>query len=111
MNALRFPGSVVIQHELGFTDEDRLAILAIIISDRKRRPDHLLRWDAVDLLRIQAHKILTEARNNVSLKAIRPQVGHHLQHWLVDEFGIGSLPAWVLRRGKPFLSIGLGTVF
>ena len=61
MNALRFPGSVVIQHELGFIDEDRRAILAIIIFDRKRRPDHLLRWDAVDPLRIQAHKILAEA--------------------------------------------------
>jgi hypothetical protein len=102
VNAFRLAGIVVIQHELGLFDQDRLAVLGIVVFDGQRRADHLLRRDAVDLLGIQTYEILTEARDNVGLKTIRSQIAQHFQHRLIGEFGVGPLPARAFAVASDF---------
>ena len=52
VNSLRLTGIVVIQHELGFFNQNRLAVLGIVVFDGQRRANYLLGRDAVDLLRV-----------------------------------------------------------
>src|SRR5262249_12969948 len=64
----------------------------------------------IDLLAINTHKVLAAAGYDVRLDAIAAQILHEFEHRLIDEFGVGSLPALVLCVRQPFLYFRLEVV-
>jgi hypothetical protein len=72
MNAFRLAGLVVVQQQLRLLGQERLAVLVLSELRAAHRADDLLRSDAVDPLRIDAHKILATARHDVDLEPIAP---------------------------------------
>ena len=72
-------------------------------------PDHLLRRDAIDLLRVHAHKILAAARDDVGPLPIGAQVLQNFKHRLVSEIGIEPLPARMFGGLNPLLCLASNT--
>ena len=80
--------------------QHRLAV-AHFVLDLGAAAHDLLGRNPVDALGPRAHELHAAARDDERLEAVRAQVGEHLEHRLVDEFGVGPLELGMLRRGDP----------
>jgi hypothetical protein len=61
MDALGLTNVVVIEEELRLLREHRLAVLGITVRGATRGTNDLLRWDTVNMLRVDADEVLTAA--------------------------------------------------
>src|SRR6266511_652989 len=107
VNPFRLAGVVVVQDELRLLGQERLAVLAVAVFRSTRCADHLLGRDAVDLVGIDAHEVLTAAGHDVGLVGVVAQVTQHFEHRLIDELGIRPLPARIARGFEPLLRFGV----
>ena len=110
MNAFGFAGIVVVQEELRLLHENRPVLLVVAVPRRARGADDLFWRDAVDLRGVHAHEVLAAAGDDVRLEAVRAQVLKYLQHRLIDQIGVRTMPARVGSGRKPLLRCG-GEVF
>ncbi len=104
VNALGLAGIVVVQEQLGLLGQERLAVLVVAEFRAADRADHLLGRNAIDLLRIDAHKILTAAGDDVGLEAVVAQIVQNLLHRLIGEVGIETIPARMFRGRRSISS-------
>ena len=93
---------VLVINEVDFREaqEHRLAI-AHFIFRLDAAADDLLGWDAINLLRPRPHELDAAAGDDKGFKAVRAQVGHQLDHGLINAFGIRPLEFRMLRGGHP----------
>ena len=98
-----FPGKIVVQQQLRGPHQDALAFLVIGVLRLKRGADDLFRRDAIDLLGIDADEVLSAAGNDVGLVAVGAQILHRLQHRLINQVGVRTVPALVLGLRQPVL--------
>ena len=84
----------------GKPEQDRLAV-AHLEPGLDRGAHHLLGRNAVDALGPRAHELDAAARDDEGLEAVGAQIGEQLQHRLVDQLGVGPLPAAVARGRDP----------
>ncbi len=82
-------------------EQDALPVRVELVPGVEGRADDLLRRDAVDVLGVGAHEVLPGARDDVRLEAAEAQEVHRLEHRLVDELRVGTVPARVARPGEP----------
>src|SRR4051812_1221979 len=85
---------VVDKEQLRQAHQHWLAVLHLVLG-HDARPDDLLGRDTVDTFGVHPHELLTAAADDVRAKPIGPQVGHHLQHRLIDKIGVGAFEARV----------------
>src|SRR5262249_53050862 len=107
MDALGLASLVVIQEKFRLLREERHAVLVIAELRAARGSDNLFGRYPVHLLAVDTNEILAAAGYNVRLETIGTQMLHDLEHRLVDEFGVGTLPARVLGAGQPLFHLAL----
>ena len=73
VDAFRFAGVVVIQQKFGILGQDGLAGFIITVTHAAHGTDNLLRRDAIRLLAIHAHKILSAAGDDIGFITISPE--------------------------------------
>jgi hypothetical protein len=66
-----------------------------------------LRRNAVDLLGVDAHEVLPAAGYDVGLVGVVAQIAQHFEHRLVDELGVGAVPARMPGGLQPRFHFGV----
>src|SRR5262249_13073417 len=107
MDALGLASLVVVQEEFRFLGEERNAVLVIAKLGAAYCSDNLFGRYSVHLLAVDTNEILAAAGYNVRPETVGTQILHDLEHRLVDEFCIGTLPARMLGAGQPLLHLTL----
>src|SRR5271154_4292542 len=95
---LRLP--IVEDVELGELRE-RNPVAARIEAQFDARADHLLSRNAVSFVHKRAHEVGAAGRDDVSLEAVRPQIGEQLDLRLIDALFEQSADLGMLRRREP----------
>src|SRR4029077_1305766 len=88
VDALRLARVVVVEKELRLLCKDGFALLVIAVFGAAGGADHLLTWNAVDALGIDAHEILATGGDDVSLETVGAQIAQYLLHRLIGELRI-----------------------
>ena len=101
VDADRLAGAVVDELDLGFLEEDRLAVRLHLELHHARGADHLLGRDAVDPLGEHAHELDAAARDDEGLEALRAQIGEQLEHRLIGELGVRPVEPRMASGGEP----------
>ncbi len=91
---------VVDEVDLREADDGRHPFLHAVLG-RDRRPDDLLRRDAVDPLGEAPDHLDASAGDQVRLEPVRAQVREELEHRLVDGLGVGASEARVPGLSEP----------
>src|ERR1700709_776816 len=65
------------------------------------RSHNLLRRNAIYTLRVDAHKCLPTASDDVGPESVGTQILHHLQHRLIGQVGVRSLEPRILFCHQP----------
>ena len=95
------PELLLFSSSFGSLDQLALALGVVLVAGLQRRADDLGRANAVDALGIGAHESLSAAGDDVGAVAARAQQAQHLLHRLVDQLGVGAVPAMVLGLVRP----------
>ena len=107
VDAFGFACIVVVEQQPGFLNENRLAIFVVTILRLARAAHDLLGRNAIDILRVNPHKILPATGHDIGLVTIGPEIVQQLLHGLVGQLGIGALPARMSGVIQPLLYLGL----
>src|SRR5262249_14382073 len=110
MNALGLARLVIVQEQFRLLREERLAVLVIAKLRAARGSDDLFGRHPVHLLAVNTNEILAAAGYNVRPETIGTQILHDLEHRLVDEFRVRTIPARVCGAGQPLLHLAFKVV-
>jgi len=78
----------------------RLAVFHFILR-LVERSHNLLWWNAIHALRIDTHKRLPTASDDVGSESVGTQILHDLEHRLIDQVGVRSLEPRILFCHQP----------
>ena len=102
-----FPASLSLRSNFGSLVRNGFAVLVVAVCGAPGGTDHLLGWNGIRRFGVDAHEVLTAAGDDVSPVAAVAQVLEKLRHRLIDQLGVGSLPARIFGRLNPAFCFGL----
>ena len=95
------PEKLLLSRSFGGAHQNRFAGFVVGVLQVERGSDDLLGRNAVGLFGIGAHEVLSASGDEVGLVAVGAKVLHDFQHGLVDELGVGAVPARIFGGGDP----------